>query len=527
MNYKRKKIALWIIVCIAIVEVITIAVLLVIATPQKRIEEQLRLADQYLAELEYEEAIALYKEIIKIDPKCEAAYLGLADVYIEMEEYDLATEVLKTAEIESEEIVEKLKEVKGIVNEIAQASEEIMVESIQLQEQEEITVPTMIEEVPEQTVENNWREIYIQFLSDLTRETEWRGEFVYVDGDEIPELIIDKDAGPVLYKIYNGQIVEVNKSETDGMGGILVCEKKSVYVFVFGDAGYFMMNYYFMNGDGSTSSIKCFETDGEETWSEYWLDSKEVSESDYYKQLKNAVEQYGEARGGYDFEKSITQLIQVLESDAAIPMSVLDIYEISLEPTRTDYSGRAYKLYEELLYNVRNGNYPDGSAGEFYADDANRYAYSDIDGDGVDELIIEISATYTAGQVTYIYGYNVTSDSVYEKYVGSVDSEIYNNGKIVSLASHNQSLSYAVWPYILYTCNRSGIYEAGVYIDAWDGNEFDSDYSGNAFPSNVDADGNGLVYSMDGVYVDDAKYDEWYKSNVGNAKLLSFNWIDI
>ena len=64
----------------------------------KKVEEQLNLGAKYLSELNYEQAIIAYEAVIKIDPKCEEAYLALADIYIATGEFEKAEEVLKQAE---------------------------------------------------------------------------------------------------------------------------------------------------------------------------------------------------------------------------------------------------------------------------------------------------------------------------------------------------------------------------------------------------------------------------------------------
>ena len=56
--------------------------------------EQLEMGARYLAELDYENAIAAYEAAIAIDPKNVEAYIGLADVYIAMGEPENAQEVL-------------------------------------------------------------------------------------------------------------------------------------------------------------------------------------------------------------------------------------------------------------------------------------------------------------------------------------------------------------------------------------------------------------------------------------------------
>ncbi len=93
---------------------------------EKRLAEQLDLADRYLSELDYESAIAAYEAAIEIDPKCEEAYLGLADIYIEQGEYEKAAEILEAglAQIDSEAIRKKLEEVEVLMAERERPVEE-------------------------------------------------------------------------------------------------------------------------------------------------------------------------------------------------------------------------------------------------------------------------------------------------------------------------------------------------------------------------------------------------------------------
>ena len=85
-------------------------VLLPTSAKAKRVAEQLDLGAKYLSELNYEQAIAAYETAIEIDPKCEEAYLGLADVYIATGDYDKAVEILQKAEEEIGDDAEHIKE---------------------------------------------------------------------------------------------------------------------------------------------------------------------------------------------------------------------------------------------------------------------------------------------------------------------------------------------------------------------------------------------------------------------------------
>ncbi len=55
----------------------------------------LKLASQYMDEMDYEMAIASYEEAIEIAPKLPDGYIGLADVYVAMEDYQDAIDTLQ------------------------------------------------------------------------------------------------------------------------------------------------------------------------------------------------------------------------------------------------------------------------------------------------------------------------------------------------------------------------------------------------------------------------------------------------
>ncbi|MBP3595452.1 MAG: leucine-rich repeat protein, partial [Lachnospiraceae bacterium] len=108
---------------VALILGIVLIALLVIFVPKaakaKSVEKQLSLGEKYLDELDYEQAIASYLAVIEIDPKNEDAYLALADIYMEMGEYEKAEEILEQAEEEilSKDIWEKQQDVEKAIGE--------------------------------------------------------------------------------------------------------------------------------------------------------------------------------------------------------------------------------------------------------------------------------------------------------------------------------------------------------------------------------------------------------------------------
>ena len=79
------------VVCIAV----AVAIIALGGNSGKKLAEQLDLAEHYMDELDYEAAIAAYEAAIEIDPMCEDAYLGLAEAYVAMGEYEDAIKVLE------------------------------------------------------------------------------------------------------------------------------------------------------------------------------------------------------------------------------------------------------------------------------------------------------------------------------------------------------------------------------------------------------------------------------------------------
>ena len=89
---------LFIVIALIAAGLVAALVLIPTSAKAKKVEEQLNLGAKYLSELDYEQAIVAYEAVIKIDPKCEEAYLALADIYIATGDFEKAEEILKQAE---------------------------------------------------------------------------------------------------------------------------------------------------------------------------------------------------------------------------------------------------------------------------------------------------------------------------------------------------------------------------------------------------------------------------------------------
>lgn len=76
------------------------------------IKKQLALGEKYISEGNFDEAIEVFKKVISIDPKCEDAYLGLADAYAKSDRFTEAVKCLDEVSLftQSQVIMEQINE---------------------------------------------------------------------------------------------------------------------------------------------------------------------------------------------------------------------------------------------------------------------------------------------------------------------------------------------------------------------------------------------------------------------------------
>ena len=112
---KQPKLLIGIIAAIAVLAVVIISIVMSVAGGSKdTYDSHMELAQRYLDELQYEQAIAEYEVAIAIDPKNPEAYLGLAEVYVTMDDIEKALDVLAEGyeQTESARIVARQRELE-------------------------------------------------------------------------------------------------------------------------------------------------------------------------------------------------------------------------------------------------------------------------------------------------------------------------------------------------------------------------------------------------------------------------------
>ena len=206
--------------------------------------------------------------------------------------------------------------------------------------------------------------------------------------------------------------------------------------------------------------------------------------------------------------------------------------DITQEEQKDDSARNA--AYTGLLKDLIDHNvWPDGeeaSEAGFGEMEENRFAIADIDGDGQDEILVEILTTSMFRMSVRIYDYDEETQELHFEYGGFPSIRVYDNGIIQQDASHNHSLGLELWPFSIVQYDPDeDFYD---YIDSahsWEKEVSEEDYDGTRFPDDIDADGDGIVYFLMSLdkYVDAAEYQEWLNSYMNGATEIELQWKNI
>ena len=167
--------------------------------------------------------------------------------------------------------------------------------------------------------------------------------------------------------------------------------------------------------------------------------------------------------------------------------------------------------------------------------EANQFFVADVDGDGREELVINITASPMAGQTTQILDYDPET-GIYKESSFFPYYSIYPNGIIWAGVSHNQGYSGDFWPYTIYVYDAAeDVYTATYYVEAWDSSLSETGYDGSAFPREADEDGDGIVYYITeaaneyarGDAIDKDAYDLWFIETTENLSPETFDYYDL
>ena len=181
-------------------------------------------------------------------------------------------------------------------------------------------------------------------------------------------------------------------------------------------------------------------------------------------------------------------------------------YEISTEFRPEDLSEQQRQVLQDFVKKCKERRLSDSSDIS-----RNRFAVYDINGDGQDELITELTTVGGTEQITEIYN---TDGSFYESFRPT--PRFYDNGIVWVPISHAQGPNCAIWPYFLYSLQSHKELGGASARDTY----------AYSFPTEADLDGDGMIYYIGDETlevenpVDNDVYNAWWDSYLGGARIL-------
>lgn len=195
--------------------------------------------------------------------------------------------------------------------------------------------------------------------------------------------------------------------------------------------------------------------------------------------------------------------------------------EIGNNPTGLEDLGLFYQVYTQEMYDKL----------EEIADKYDLKLHSEMNLVSQEELDYRVGGSFMGEDLSRGWAY------IYENGTFQFDGEAligdFDNGILKADASHNHTLSEKIWPYTLYKYNvESDSYDVIAQVEAWDKEIRDTDYDGNEFPDDVDADGDQTVYYImeadayaQRTPVDGEEYDQWYEAHRNGAGTITIPYM--
>ncbi|MBP3621920.1 MAG: sigma-70 family RNA polymerase sigma factor [Lachnospiraceae bacterium] len=376
-----------------------------------------------------------------------------------------------------------------------------------------------------------------------------------VDGDGLVELIVRHDQGEIVYG-YNPDtqvVVEEYKS-----GGGVLGESYDFY-----DTGYIVSEYY-----GITSIVKWDESSDvynakEKIWScigityfvygeiGSYMFYENLNNPDYIAQEEELLNTYDKDGDGqiwieceytenhervvvayYDNAEYETKLNQVMQGGKKVELEFIDINTIAENVDMTDMGNDQYmKIVEDFYLHQTDpfGNYYEHNDNVQSWAEIYDYAICDVDGDGIEELIIRY------GRYLKIYQYDESTMQVKEEFSWEPDTttveaiDFYENGYYITHGHENRVRKIdSVSLFFQY-------YDFGSI--QWNHDHGNDSITDEEYLALYDKDGDGVIYYVqilgedyritDLVYYDNAELEAKISEVTGGSKPLDIEFIDM
>ena len=205
--------------------------------------------------------------------------------------------------------------------------------------------------------------------------------------------------------------------------------------------------------------------------------------------------------------------------------------EVSTEIVETTAATTEQVKQETYVVTVRRNYYADVLERLYYydrlpddgddietkmADDYETYAVYDIDGDGIEELMLYVDRPGTGSNWSIIYEYNVDTDSLKQELYAYMDNQFYSNGRIVGM----DDFSHGVMVYVYnpenddYSDSYLTIMRGTTYWDMGSNNEDHSGYDYRVYHSNTEEE----------TYMTEEEYNQWLAEQTAGATELEIPW---
>ena len=158
------------------------------------------------------------------------------------------------------------------------------------------------------------------------------------------------------------------------------------------------------------------------------------------------------------------------------------------------------------------------------------FAVADVDGDGREELVLQYTDTFVAGQVGMVCEYNPATGMMKTELTEAPFFTFYEDGLVLVQWSHNQGKAGDFWPYTLYRHDpETDQYRYEGSVDAWEQASFPDDY-----PAELDTSGSGYLYYLCDeppmhwdTPVDLTGYEAWKARHMGGAQELKVEFLPL